>query len=74
MRFIKTFILHLYLDSDHPNLLCGNLQSLPDRNPLAFKNKTDLLGLLEQCVTSEFTLARKAEKPLAHPGSENNQR
>jgi len=46
MRQIKTFILHLYTDLDLREKTCGNLQALPGRKTIPFKNNTELLNLL----------------------------
>jgi hypothetical protein len=69
MRFIKTFILHLYFDTDSPDHLCGNLQLLPDRNLTAFRNKTEMLGLLERSAAAEIEASRQTE--IAQSRSEN---
>jgi hypothetical protein len=48
MRFIKAFILRLYIDPEVPDLLCGDLQIPADRKIFSFKNEAALIGLLHQ--------------------------
>jgi hypothetical protein len=62
MRFVKTFILHLFIDTDTPNHLCGNLQPLTDQKLSSFRNKTELLGLLEKSAAAEVEITQRAEK------------
>ena len=46
MRFIKTFILHLYVDPEAPERLCGELNPLPDSKGHTFRNQAELIALL----------------------------
>ncbi len=48
MRFIKSFVLRLYIDSDEPDLLCGDLQAPSDQERFPFKNEVTLVELLHQ--------------------------
>lgn len=48
MRFIKSFVLRLYIDPDAPDLLCGTLQAPPDQEVFSFKNEAALITLLNQ--------------------------
>ncbi len=48
MRFIKSFILRLYIDSDEPELLCGNLQIPSSQEIFSFKSEATLIKLLHQ--------------------------
>jgi len=48
MRFIKSFVLRLYIDPDAPDLFCGILQVPPDQEEFSFKNKAALITLLHQ--------------------------
>jgi hypothetical protein len=48
MRAIKTFFLRLYLDTDAPTRLCGDLQTQPDRKIIPFQNEEGLVKLLRQ--------------------------
>ena len=50
MRFIKTFVLHLYTDLDAFDQLCGDLKALPDNKALPFKNQAGLIALLDQAI------------------------
>lgn len=52
MRFIKSFILRLYKDSDEPDLLCGNLQIPSSQEIFSFKSEAALIKLLHQLVYS----------------------
>jgi hypothetical protein len=62
MRFIKSFILRLYIDPDVPELFCGTVQIPPDGEILPFKNKAALLHLLEQLnVTIPQTIIQNEE-------------
>ena len=47
MRALKTFILRLYTDTDLQNQFCGDIQTLQKSNPYPFKNKTELLHLIQ---------------------------
>jgi len=46
MRFIKTFVLHLYVDQEAPERLCGELNALPDGKAHSFRNQAELAELL----------------------------
>lgn len=48
MRVIKTIVLRLYLDSDAPERLCGDIQLHPERKTLYFQNEEALVALLHQ--------------------------
>lgn len=65
MRFLMTFVLHLYLDSECTNVLCGNLQTLTEDKPAAFKNKVELLALLDRYAALELQTALQTNKPQA---------
>ncbi len=47
MRFIKTFVIHLYVDLEADDLLCGDLKALPDQEVHVFKNPPELIRLLQ---------------------------
>ena len=47
MRFIKTFVLHLYIDSEADDLLCGDLKALADKKVHYFKCVSELAALLQ---------------------------
>jgi hypothetical protein len=53
MRLIKTFILRLYTDTELREKICGDLQALPGRKTLPFKNKIELLDLLQHLTDEE---------------------
>jgi hypothetical protein len=50
MRFIKTFILHLYVDSDAPERLCGDIRPLDEAESYPFKNQIEFEQLLRRLV------------------------
>jgi hypothetical protein len=66
MRLIKTFILRLYTDSELSEKTCGDLQALPGRKPLTFKNNAELLNLLQHLANEEVK-----DSPLKSPQAEN---
>ncbi len=55
MRAIKTFVLHLYLDTEAPERVCGDVRPLEDPESYPFKNPIEF----------ETLLRRLAGKPLA---------
>jgi hypothetical protein len=49
MRILQSFILRLMVDSDHPEVLRGSLQTLnAERSQWSFHDETELLQLLKQ--------------------------
>jgi len=48
MRLTKTFILHLYIQEDSTEKLCGDITMLPERKPLTFKTAQEMVDLLRQ--------------------------
>lgn len=54
MRFIKSFMLHLYVDSDDPERHCGDLQAVSDRKSQLFKNQSELISLLQESIRLSF--------------------
>jgi hypothetical protein len=48
MRFIRTFLLTLYVAPDAPDRLCGDLRPLETREVYPFKNETGLMKLLHK--------------------------
>ncbi len=48
MRFVKSFILRLYIDSDVPDLLCGDVQIPSSQEIFSFKSEAALIKLLHQ--------------------------
>jgi hypothetical protein len=63
MRLVKTFVLHVYVDSDDPERLCGELQRLPDRKNYPFKTYAELLGLLRWCAAGIRENDREGREP-----------
>jgi hypothetical protein len=64
MRLIKTFVMHLYVDPDAPERLCGNVRLLEDTESHPFKNLQDLDALVRGLVG----LPKPADLPL--PGED----
>ena len=54
MRFIKSFMLHLYVDSEDPERQCGDLQAVSDRKSQLFKNQSELINLLQESIRLSF--------------------
>ncbi len=50
MRFTKTFLLHLYMDSDAPERICGDLRPLEDSERYSFKDFKELQELIRDFV------------------------
>lgn len=48
MRFVQTFLLRLYVDTQFPDRLCGDLRPVEKRETFPFKNETGLMELLQQ--------------------------
>jgi hypothetical protein len=63
MRFIKSFILRLYKDSDEPDLLCGNLQIPSSQEISSLKSEAALIKLLHQLgiLTAKNTHSNQRE-------------
>jgi hypothetical protein len=59
MRFMKTFVMHLYIDLDATDQLCGNLKALPDSKVFSFKNQSELILLLQKYIV------QVREKPIS---------
>lgn len=67
MRFVKTFVLHTYMDTELPGQICGNLQVLPKRKTSPFKNDSELLFLIQQLANEE-----PEDLPLRYTQDKNN--
>lgn len=52
MRSTKTLILRLYVDSEAPDRLCGNIQLPSEQHAISFKTDIALIRLLRQLNTS----------------------
>jgi hypothetical protein len=48
VRFIKTFVLHIYVDPDAPERLCGDARPLDEPETYPFKNLVELEELLRR--------------------------
>jgi len=48
MRFVQTFLLRLYVDTQSPDRLCGELRPVEKMETYPFKNETSLMELLQQ--------------------------
>ena len=46
MRWKRSFLLHLYVDTEEPKDLLGDLQAIPGRQLHFFKSETGLIDLL----------------------------
>ena len=66
MRLIKTFVLHLYVDTEASERLCGDLQAMPDRKSLAFKNQAELITRLQQSIRQALEKTKSTES-LSNP-------
>jgi hypothetical protein len=50
MRFIKTFILRLYIDPEMPEQLCGEVHPVEETGNHPFKNRTEFEELLQRLI------------------------
>jgi hypothetical protein len=48
MRFIRTFLIRLYVDPEIPGQLCGDLRSIEEQGAIPFKDGYGLNELLRQ--------------------------
>jgi hypothetical protein len=48
MRFNKTFVLHIYVDLDAPERLCGEARPLDEPESYPFKNQLEFAELLHR--------------------------
>lgn len=48
MRFVQTFLLRLYVDTQSPDRLCGELRPVEKRETYPFKNEISLKELLQR--------------------------
>ena len=62
MRLIKTFILRLYIDSEAPERLCGDVQALPKLETFPYKNEDWLIVLLHRLASQEVLMKQEADK------------
>lgn len=65
MRFIKTFVLHIYFDPEVPERLCGEVRSLDDTKNHLFKNWIEFDGLLHRLVSGAHN------RPINPPGTDS---
>jgi hypothetical protein len=66
MRFIKSFVLHLYVDPDAPERLCGDVRLLEDTERHPFKD----LHALDTLVRGLVGIPKPPENPV---GGQNSQ-
>lgn len=64
MRFTQTFVLHLYVDSEALERLCGNVRPLENPESFPFKNQLELEELLRRLIGKPPTLK------VASPGAD----
>jgi len=50
MRFIKTFVVHLYVYREAPERLCGDVRPLDEPKNYTFKNQVELEELLRRLI------------------------
>ncbi|MDD5368361.1 MAG: hypothetical protein PHQ40_04705 [Anaerolineaceae bacterium] len=60
MRFIKTFILHLFVDPAVPDRLCGDVRLLEEQANYPFKRQIELEELLHMLIG-------KSPAAMTHP-------
>jgi hypothetical protein len=48
MRFIQTYLLRLYIDTDVPDQLCGEIRPLETQKTYPFRAPSTLLELLQK--------------------------
>ena len=55
MRTIQTFVLRLLIDSDHPEAVCGALQTLNEgEDPMPFRHEMALVALLKRLAVEQL--------------------
>lgn len=62
MRFVKTFVLRLFVDSNAPERVCGDVRFLEERMSHPFKNVGELEDLLHHYVKK--LLQSRSPRPL----------
>lgn len=65
MRSIKSFVLHIYIDPDAPERLCGDLRPLDGTQIYPFMNENEFEALLHQLLEKMFP----SETNLLEPDS-----
>jgi len=65
MRFIKTFVLHIYFDPEVPERLCGEVHTLEDIENHPFKNWIEFDRLLRCLVSGAHN------QPINTPGTDS---
>lgn len=53
MRLVKTIFLRFYTDTNHHEQFCGEIQVLPKKKTVPFKNSAELLNLLSRAVNKK---------------------
>lgn len=50
MRMLKTFLIHLYTDTEAVDRICGDIHPLDDKKSYSFKNGIEFVNLLHQLL------------------------
>lgn len=50
MRYLKTFVLHLYIDSTAPERVCGDVRLINEGEKHSFKHQNELEALLLRLI------------------------
>jgi len=69
MRFIKTFILRLYIDPELPEQLCGDLHPVEEAGNHPFKNRTEFEELLQQLIRKRPTSKKGSSSADTDPAA-----
>lgn len=48
MRLLKTFLIHLYTDTEAVDRVCGDIHPLDEEESYSFKNGKDFICLLQR--------------------------
>lgn len=60
MRLVKTIFLRFYTDTNHHEQFCGEIQVLPKKKTVPFKNSAELLNLLSRAVNKKAEYDEKS--------------
>ncbi len=63
MRSIKTLVLHLYVDVNVPERMCGNIRSLEEDEGVPFKNIVELENILRRFIIKSPLASESPSKP-----------
>lgn len=68
MRIIRTYILRLLVDSEHPEEINGALQAADQETPVyPFRDEAALLALLRRQAAAGITASRKKPDKKGEP-------